>query len=335
MSPLPKSSFVKNRTLPIVAVCACILAFSACVARQSPAETKASGATTARTFDSPQGAVAALLEAADKYDVGALEAIFGPEGDDIIHSGEPARDKKIAADFVARAREKKEIVTDPKMPDRAMLVIGADDWPFVVPIVKNGNDKWFFDSKAGLQEILYRRIGGNELDAIQICLGYVEAQDEYAVMRRSDKGVAEYAQRIISQPGKQDGLAWKKPDGTWEGPIGERIATVLEQGYAKKDPYHGYFFKVLKGQGPAAPLGRMDYVVKGMMIGGFALAAAPAEYQVTGVKTFIVSNDGVVYEKDLGPNTLEEFQKMELFDPDPTWHPVESSQEDEPGRAGG
>ena len=333
MRSLPKSSFVKSLTLPIAALCTCILAFPVWGAEQSAPETTASGTTRVKTFDSPQAAVDALLDAVDKYDVSALEAIFGPEGDDIIHTGEPARDKKTAADFVAKAREKKEIATDPKTPDRAVLVIGAEDWPFDVPIVKNGNKKWFFDSKGGLQEILYRRIGGNELDAIEICHGYVEAQDDYAVMKHGDKGVAEYAQRITSTPGTQDGLAWRNSDGTYGGPIGERIAQIIEQGYTKRDPYHGYFFKVLKGQGPAAPLGRMDYVVKGVMIGGFALAAAPAEYRVTGVKTFIVSNDGVVYEKDRGPNTLEEFRKMELFDPDPTWHPVESPQGDESAAA--
>ena len=333
MSPLRKaSSFVTSPRWTLAAICACMLAFPVWVAGQSASETTASGGTTAKTFDSPQAAVDALLDAVDKYDVSALEAIFGPEGDDIIHTGEPARDKKTAADFMAKAREKKEIATDAKTPDRAVLVIGAEDWPFPVPIVKNGN-KWFFDSKAGLQEILYRRIGGNELDAIQICNGYVEAQNEYTVMKHGDKGVAEYAQRIISTPGKQDGLAWQNPDGTWGGPIGERIAQIIEQGYAKGNPYHGYFFKVLKGQGPAAPLGRLDYVVKGMMIGGFALAAAPAEYRVTGVKTFIVSNDGVVYEKDLGPNTLEEFKNMDVFNPDPTWHPVGSPPGDEPTAA--
>lgn len=311
-----------NRRLPIVALCACMLAFPVLVAAES---------TTAKTFDSPQAAVDALLAAVEKNDDATVSAIFGPEGDDIIHTGEPARDKKNAADFLARVHEKKEIATDPKTPDRATLVVGAEGWPLPVPIVKKGDGKWFFDSKAGLQEILYRRIGGNELDAIQLCLGYVESQGDFAVRKRADNGVAEYAQRIISTPGKQDGLAWKNADGTWDGPVGEGIANVIEQGYAKKDPYHGYFFKVLKGQGPAAPLGRLDYVVKGMMIGGFALVAAPAEYRVTGVKTFIVSNDGVVYEKDLGPKTLDEFNKMELFNPDPTWHPVETSDEDEPG----
>jgi hypothetical protein len=176
-----------------------------------------------------------------------------------------------------------------------------------------------------LQEILYRRIGGNELDAIQICRGYVEAQDDYAVTKRGQGGLAEYAQRIISTPGKQDGLAWKNPDGTWGGPVGEKIANVIEQGYTSKaSPYHGYYFKVLKGQGPAAPLGELDYVLEGVMIGGFALVAAPAEYRVTGVMTFIVSNDGVVYQKDLGSDTAEQFKTMERFNPDATWHPVPS-----------
>jgi hypothetical protein len=144
------------------------------------------------------------------------------------------------------------------------------------------------------------------------------------VMKRTDGSVNQYAQRIISTPGKQDGLAWQNPDGSWGGPIGEEIARIIQQGYdSKATPYHGYFFKILKGQGPSAPMGKMDYVIKGAMIGGFALVAAPAEYRVTGVKTFIVSNDGVVYEKDLGPGSLEQFKKMELFDPDKTWTPVE------------
>jgi hypothetical protein len=188
--------------------------------------------------------------------------------------------------------------------------------------VKRGA-KWSFDTAAGRHEILYRRIGSNELDAIAICRGYVEAQHEYALKKRDGYDVNQYAQRIISTPGTQDGLAWKNQDGTWGGPVGDKVASAIEQGYSKRgEPYHGYFFKVLKGQGPAAPLGQLDYVVKGAMIGGFALAAAPAEYGVTGVKTFIVSQDGVVYEKDLGPKTLEAFSKIERFNPDRTWKPV-------------
>ena len=304
----------------LVVVCASMLAALPVVAAESTPETQA------RTFASPKEAVAALLDAAEKFDTSALEAIFGPDGDDIIHTGEPARDKKLAADFVAKAHEKQEIEIESK--DRAGLIVGNDDWPFPVPLVKRGG-KWFFDSKAGLQEILNRRIGSNELDAIQICHGYVEAQGEYAVMKRTDGSVAQYAQRIIASEGKQDGLAWRNADGTWGGPVGENIAQVIEQGYTSKaSPYHGYYFKVLKGQGPAAPGGEMDYLVKGAMIGGFALVAAPAEYRVTGVMTFIVSNDGVVFEKDLGANTLEEFKQMELFNPDQTWHPVTRSEED-------
>jgi hypothetical protein len=188
--------------------------------------------------------------------------------------------------------------------------------------------KWFFDSKAGRQELLYRRIGANELDAIAVCRGYVDAQDEYALQPRTGYDVNQYAQRIVSTPGKQDGLAWQDADGTWDGPIGENIARAIEQGYTSRtEPYHGYFFKILKGQGPAAPLGEMDFVVQGAMIGGFALVAAPAEYKVTGVRTFMVSHDGVVYEKDLGHKTLNEFKKMERFNPDSSWTPV-SKEED-------
>jgi hypothetical protein len=161
------------------------------------------------------------------------------------------------------------------------------------------------------------------LDAIDICRGYVEAQHEYALQKREGYDVNQYAQRIISTTGKQDGLAWQNPDGSWGGPIGEKIARAIEQGYSPSAvPYHGYFFKILKGQGPAAPLGEMDFVVEGLMIGGFALVAAPAEYAVTGVKSFIVSHDGVVYEKDFGPASLTEFVKMARFNPDRSWKPV-------------
>jgi len=151
----------------------------------------------------------------------------------------------------------------------------------------------------------------------------VEAQYQYAYQKREGYAVHQYAQRIISTPGKQDGLAWQNPDGTWGGPVGENVARAIAQGYtSRSEPYHGYFYKILKGQGPAAPLGAMDFVVEGVMIGGFALAAAPAEYEVTGVKTFIVSYEGTVYQKDLGPNTLEIFKNMKLYNPDKTWQPT-------------
>jgi hypothetical protein len=254
-----------------------------------------------------------------------LKAILGPDSEDIVASEDPVMDKQKAQDFAARAREKQSIEIDAQNPDHAVLSVGEDAFPLPIPIVRK-DGKWFFDTQAGREEILNRRIGANELDAITICRGYVEAQHEYAADKHDGATVNQYAQRIISTPGKQDGLAWKNADGTWEGPVGEEIAKALEQGYTEKNkpqPYHGYYFKVLKGQGPAAPLGELDFVINGAMIGGFALAAAPADYHVTGVKTFIVSHTGVVYEKDLGPETLEAFQKMEVFNPDESWKETE------------
>jgi hypothetical protein len=180
------------------------------------------------------------------------------------------------------------------------------------------NGKWYWDAKQARQDILYRRIGANELDAITVCRGYVSAQIEYA--SEAHDGINQYAQKIISTPGKQDGLYWKDADGKSAGPIGEPIAKALEEGYSSKyEGYHGYYFKILKGQGKDAPNGAINYVIENVMIGGFALVAVPVEYRVTGVKTFIISYEGVVYQKDLGPNSLEIVKKMELYNPDKTW----------------
>jgi DUF2950 family protein len=279
----------------------------------------------AKTFSTPEEAANALIDAAEKFDVPVLLQILGPGGDDIVHSGEPAHDKEIAQQFANEARTKMDVSIDPKTKRRAFIIVGNDGWPFPVPIVKTGTN-WAFDSKAGLNEILLRRVGRDELDAIQILRGFVEAQDDYAEAKHGDSHVNQYAQEIISTPGKQDGLAWQNPDGTWDGPIGENVAQAIARGYSPNaEPYHGYYFKVLKGQGPDAPLGQMDYVINGAMIGGFALIAFPAEYGNTGVMTFIVSNDGVVYQKDLGPNTLAVAQKTERFNPDKTWKPVEDT----------
>lgn len=290
-------------------------------AKKTPAATTAS-AVGAKSFDTPQQAADALVDAADKFDEVELTQIFGSKGKDIVSTGELAQDRKRAAEFAAKAREKKSVSVDTKSGTRAFVLVGNENWPFPVPIVKRSGT-WSFDVSAGRQELLYRRIGANELDAIDVCQGYAEAQNDYALKKRQGYDVNQYAQRIISTPGKQDGLAWQNPDGSWDGPIGEEIARAIEQGYTSRtQPFHGYFFKVLKGQGPAAPLGEMDFVVKGAMIGGFALAAAPAEYGETGLKTFIVSHDGVVYEKDFGRATLEEFNKMERFNPDNSWKPV-------------
>jgi hypothetical protein len=275
--------------------------------------------TSQKGFLTPQEAAKSLIVATKSYDVEALLQIFGAEGEDFVSSADPVRDKNNGLAFAELAAQKNSVVVDPKNSNRATIVVGNNDWPLPVPLVKKG-DKWFFDSKAGRQEILYRRIGANELDAIQVCRGYVEAQKEYASEIHDDSGVNQYAQKIISTPGKHDGLFWLDANGSPAGPIGEEVAKALSEGYqSKADPYHGYYFKILKGQGPAAPLGKLDYVIEGIMIGGFALVAAPAEYRVTGVKTFIVSNDGVVYQKDLGPKSLEIFKNMEVYNPDKTW----------------
>ena len=285
----------------------------------------AAGAATAegpQQFDSPQRAADAMIDAAAAFDVPALIRLVGSEGEDILFSGEVPQDRERAKEFAAQAHEKHDVVVDPKAGNRASLLVGNKAWPFPLPIVKHGN-KWSFDAAAGRQEILYRRIGSNELDAIEILRGFVEAQYEYAFRKRNGYETSQFAQRIVSTPGKQDGLAWKNADGTWGGPIGEKVARAIQQGYTTSaEPYHGYFFKILTGQGPDAPHGATDFVVNGVMIGGFALAAAPAEYGETGVKSFMVSQDGLVYEKDLGPATLDYFRKLERFNPDKSWTPV-------------
>jgi len=321
-----KSAFAKaspSRLLWLASTLAFLVSPGLLSAQQpAPKTSPTPSAIGAKTFDTPQQAADALVAAAGQFDERALKEIFGPGGEDIVFSGEYPQDRKRASDFAAEAHEKMSVSVDSKRGNRAFLLVGNEDWPFPVPIMKL-NAKWAFDAKAGRQELLYRRIGSNELDAIDICRGYVEAQHEYALQKREGYDVNQYAQRIVSSPGKQDGLAWQTAEGSWEGPIGEKIARAIEQGYSgSAEPYHGYFFKILKGQGPAAPLGEMHFVVKGVMIGGFALVASPAEYGATGLKSFIVSHDGVVYEKDLGPATLTEFIKMELFNPDRSWKPV-------------
>jgi hypothetical protein len=321
-----KSKSAVNHWIMGVAACVCLSTPVLFAAQQSaatePPAAIASTASLPKKFDTPQQAAEALVDAAQKFDELALVQIFGFDGDDVVFSGEAAQDRQRASDFVTEAREKTSVSVDSSRGNRAFLLVGNEDWPFPVPIVKVG-DKWFFDAKAGRREMLYRRIGSNELDAINICHGYVDAQNEYALQTRDGYDVNQYAQRVISTPGNQDGLAWKNSDGTWGGPVGEKIAEAIEQGNtSRSESYHGYFFKVLKGQGPAAPMGQMDFVVKGLMIGGFALVAAPAEYGITGVKTFIVSHDGVVFQNDLGPATLDEFTKMERFNPDKSWTPV-------------
>src|SRR5881394_3374647 len=304
------------------------LATAAFVTAAEPkADASATPPSNQKQFASPKEAADALVQAAASFDTAALQEILGPESEDLIASEDPVQDKNRAVAFAEKAKEKSSLE---QKGDHAIIEVGKDDFPLPIPIVKR-KGKWVFDTKVGKEEILNRRIGTNELDAITICRGFDDAQHEYAAEKHDDSKVNQYAQRVISTPGKHDGLAWQNPDGTWAGPVGEEVAKALQEGYSAqgRKPYHGYYFKVLKGQGPAASLGEMDFMVGGAMIGGFALAAAPAEYRVTGVMTFIVGPDGVVYEKDLGPDTLKTFQSMDRYNPDKTWKVTEDDVEDD------
>ncbi len=300
-----RSNIMKLIKISLVACAIALLGSAGFALQAAPEKTKqdataASSQSKQKQFNTLKEATDSLIQAAESFDVAALTEILGPDSKDILSSEDPVADKNRAVAFAAKAKEKNDIGMDPKNPNRAILTVGNDDFPVPIPIVKQ-KGKWTFDTKVGREEILNRRIGANELDAIAICRGFVEAQHEYAEEKHDDSKVNQYAQRIISTPGKHDGLAWQNPDGTWGGPVGEGVARALEQGYSKQgQPYHGYYFKVLKGQGPAAPMGEMDFVINGAMIGGFALAAAPAQYRVTGVKTFMVGPNGVVYKKIWG-----------------------------------
>jgi hypothetical protein len=307
-----------------------LLGFGLHAATPSKSDAASAAQPGQKQFDTPKQAADALVQVATNLDVAAAKEVLGPDGEDIISSEDPVMDKQRATEFANKAKEKMSVKIDKQSPNQAILIVGNDDFPLPIPIVKQ-NGKWFFDTKVGREEILNRRVGANELNAIEICRGFVDAQHEYAMDKHDGAKVNQYAQNILSTPGKHDGLAWQNPDGTWGGPVGEEVAKALQEGYKAErgTPYHGYYFKVLKGQGPDAPMGEMDFVVGGAMIGGFGLAVAPAEYRVTGVMTFMVGPDGVVYEKDLGPDTLKTFQGMDKYNPDKTWKETEDDVEDD------
>jgi hypothetical protein len=325
---ISKATIVGRKMLRVslmVALSGAAATVSILATQSGNASLAASPVARQKAFATPQEAADALVQAAGTYDLTTLEQILGPDSEDLLSSEDPVSDKNKAAEFAAKGRQYTEVKVDPKNAGSATVSVGDDGWPLPIPLVKKGN-QWLFDTKAGRQEMLYRRIGSNELDAIEICRGYVDAQQEYALEKQDNSEVNQYAQRVISTPGKHDGLVWYNADGSLGGPIAEGIAKALQQGYTDKSkPYHGYYFKILKGQGPAAPLGQMSFVVGRAMIGGFALAAAPAEYRITGVKTFIVGFDGIVYQKDSGPGTLRIFREMELYNPDKTWTPTDDN----------
>ena len=274
------------------------------------------------SFATPQEAVQAAIDAAEHNDTAALLRLFGPEGKDIVESGDPAEDKDLRADFARSAREKLQIDEDPLTPDRVTFTVGLQEWPFPVPLVRQ-DGRWHLDSASGRLEILARRIGGNELHAMEVCRGYAEAQMEYAAEARDGDRVLKYAQKIAATPGKQDGLySDGVPDSLVSRAFAEAAGANLSAAAKRPEPFDGYYYRVLKSQGPDAAGGAFDYVVSGKMIGGFALVAWPAEYGVSGILTLIINHDGVVYEKDLGAATALQAAHMTRFNPDKSWRQV-------------
>jgi Protein of unknown function (DUF2950) len=272
-----------------------------------------------QTFATPQAAIQATIEASQHNDTAALLRIFGPEGKDIVESGDPVQDKNDRMEFVDLAHEKMEVNQDPANPNRTTFSVGTEDWRFPIPLVQE-DGKWRFDSATGAVEVLAHRIGENELNAMELCRGFVEAQLEYATTIHDGSGLLEYAQKFMSTPGRQDGLYWDRvPDSL----VPKSFAAAASGETVATKPYHGYYFRILKAQGPEAPGGALNYVVNGIMIGGFAMIAWPAEYGGSGIKTFIVSHHGLIYEQDLGSNTAAIAKQMTSFNPDPSWHKVE------------
>jgi Protein of unknown function (DUF2950) len=272
-----------------------------------------------RTFASPTEAAEALVQAVKARDRTALVAVLGPGAQSALSSGDPVADIAAAERFVARFERKHAI--EATGDSRATLTIDTDDWPFAFPLVKTASG-WRFDAKAGNAELLARRIGENELAVMNVLLAIVDAQREYASEDRDGDGVLEYAAKFASTPGKKDGLYWPADAKEPPSPLGNLVARAAGEGYQKKSvrqPYHGYNFRLLKAQGPHAPGGALNYVAKGHNIGGFAVIASPAKYANSGVMTFMVNYDGVVYEKDLGPNTTDVARAITRFDPGPGW----------------
>ena len=277
-------------------------------------------------FGTPEAAVEALVAAARSGDGNAILKVLGPDGKPIVSSGDPVADTDIRQDFISAYDAKHAI--EMEGDGRQTLLIGNDDWPFPIPLVNKGG-QWQFDTMAGLDEILRRRVGRNELSAIQVCLAYVQAQNEYASLDPAGLGRGIYAQRIVSHAGKKDGLYWPTAEGEAPSPLGDLAAHASAEGYkagAKPIPYHGYYYRILTRQGPGAPGGAYDSLVKGKMLGGFALIASPAEYGNSGIMTFMVNQDGTVFEKDLGPKTAKLAARVESFAPDQGWTKVDSTQ---------
>jgi Protein of unknown function (DUF2950) len=281
-----------------------------------------------QAYETPQKAVDALVAAAKSDDVKGILAVLGQGGQDIASSGDKVADAALLDRFVATYDAKHSVAAEGET--KATLIVGGEDYPFPIPLVRGKNGRWSFDTVAGRREILYRRIGDNELSTIQTCLAYVDAQDEYASKDRTGDGRGTYAQRFFSSTGKKDGLYWKTAEGEDQSPLGELFADASAEGYKVGEgptPYHGYYYKILTKQGPAVPGGAADYIVNGKMIGGFALVAYPAEYRNSGVMTFVVNYSDVLYQKDFGPNTGTIAAAMTTYEPDSTWTKVDAADE--------
>jgi hypothetical protein len=267
-----------------------------------------------------------LLSAAESPNDAALGALFGRAGKEIVSSGDPVQDRNRRAAFVERAKRNMDIKEEPGDPNRASIVTGEDDTLFPVPLVNSGG-RWRFDVQQGKRELLARRISSNEADAIALCSTYVEAQHDYSIMEHDHSGVHQYAQRFMSSTGKEDGLFWEPTDDSMPSPLSDLIRQAAAEGYdTSRDapaPYHGYRYRILTGQGPGATGGTRDYLVDGLLIGGFGLIMWPAEYGVSGTRTFIVNQAGVIYERDLGPNTGAAVNRIKSYNPETSWRKVQ------------
>jgi hypothetical protein len=274
-----------------------------------------------QTFETPEAAVQALIEATKADDIRGLVRVLGKDGKPLVDSGDAVADKNARERFVALYEAANSL--DTSVPDTVMLEVGEDKWPFPIPLVKN-NGGWYFDSTTGAEEIINRRVGANELSTIQSCLAFVDAQREYYMRNAQRDPFLHYADRLISTEGKKDGLYWPAADNEEPSPLGEEFADARAEGYLQEDkvkgaPFHGYIYRLLTRQGPNAPGGAYEYLVDGKLLGGFAAVAFPADYGNSGVMTFIVNHEGVVYSKDLGADTARVAMAMEAFDPGSDW----------------
>jgi hypothetical protein len=311
--------------LPLLAICGLVVAISGCSGTHPPS-TAPTDQTTQATYSTPEQAAQALVDAIRADDSAQLKSVLGPSYDQVLFSGDSVADEQHEQKFVRLYDEKHTLI--PGDNGAMTLTVGANDWPTPIPLVSDGKG-WRFDTQAGLDEILNRRIGANELATIQVCLAIVDAEREYEQRNPTGGELPQYAQKFLSDPGQKNGLYWETAEGESPSPLGPLVAEATEQGYPQptaetaSHSYHGYLYHILKSQGPNAPGGAYDYVVDGKMIGGFAVVAYPAEYGNSGIMTFIVSYEGTVYQKDMGQDTRIAAESMLAFDPGEGWTKVQ------------